>query len=292
MRMTIPRIRSPRGDQFSGRPPVRPNRILLRSAIGLGVLIAIGLLAPVLGFADPLAPNLSAQLSPPSFEHLLGTDSLGRDILSRSVHAITVDLSLALVGVLCGAVIGAVLGATAAFGGRAADMVLPRFAESIQAFPQVLFGMALIAIAGGGMGSLIAIIAIVNVPVYLMMVRAAALPLRAADFTEAARGAGVSRLRIIVKYVLPNAMIPVFSQFPLSCTYSIQLIAGLSFIGVGVEPPTPEWGTMIKEGASYIVNGVWWPSVIPGLMLVLTTIALGSLSTGLRRTLLKQGTLG
>src|SRR5690606_37799602 len=98
MRMTIPRFPSARSDQFTGKQP-RSNGILLRSVIGLGVLVAVGLLAPFLGFADPLAPNLSAQLSPPSFEHLLGTDSLGRDILSRSVHAITVDLSLALIGV-------------------------------------------------------------------------------------------------------------------------------------------------------------------------------------------------
>src|SRR5690606_15670156 len=97
---------------------------------------------------------------------------------------------------------------------------------------------------------------------------------------------------IILKYILPNAMIPVFSQFPLSCTYSIQLIAGLSFIGVGVEAPTPEWGSMIKEGATYLISGQWWLSVIPGLLLVLTTIALVSVSGGLRRALLRQGTLG
>jgi peptide/nickel transport system permease protein len=265
---------------------------LIRSSAGLVVLVVLGFAAPVIGLPDPLAPDLNAQLQAPSLAHWAGTDSLGRDILSRSFHAIGVDLTLALAGVLIGAIIGAVLGSTAAFGGRVLGFALPRVAESVQAFPQVLFGMALIAIVGGGIPSLIAIIAVVNVPVYLMMVRAAAMPLKSADFAEAARGSGVSRGAIIVKYILPNAMIPVFSQFPLSCTYSIQLIAGLSFIGVGVEAPTPEWGSMIKDGATYLVSGQWWPSVVPGVMLVLTTIALIATSGGLRRALLQQGTLG
>jgi peptide/nickel transport system permease protein len=147
--------------------------------------------------------------------------------------------------------------------------------------------MALFAALGSNLVNLILIIAVANLPVYLMMVRSVALPLRDSEFVQAARCAGVPTSLIILRYIMPNALVPVFSQFSLSCAYAIQLIAGLSFIGLGVQVPAPEWGSMINEGANYIVFGDWWPSIFPGLAVFFSVFALSGLSAEVRRLLLR-----
>jgi peptide/nickel transport system permease protein len=167
------------------------------------------------------------------------------------------------------------------FGG-VIDNVINRITEVIQGFPQLLFGMAVLAVAGNTLINVVLITAFYNVPVYAKMVRSVVLPVRDVEFVQAARLAGNSPLSVVFRHIIPNAMLPVVSQFPLSCAYAVQMIAGLSFIGLGVQIPTPEWGSMIQQGANYIVFSKWWPSVFPGLALVLSVSLLSSLSEQLK----------
>jgi ABC-type dipeptide/oligopeptide/nickel transport systems, permease components len=217
-------------------------------------------------------------LAPPSFDHWFGTDNYGFDVFSRVLCAAQIDFSLALIGVIIGGGIGSLLGATAAYKGGIIDFILLRFVEVVQSFPVLLFALALFAAIGGGSRNMVLAIAIVNIPMYLRIVRSSLLPLRTAEFVDAARCAGLKGISIIVKHFIPNAKGQIFSLFVLSCAYAIQIIAGLSFIGLGVEPPHPEWGSMINTGAGYIMMGVWWPSVFPGLAIVFSVYAINGLS--------------
>ena len=242
------------------------------------MILFIVLFGPWLAPYDPLEPKPMNTLAEPSWEHWFGTDNYGFDVLSRVLYAAQVDFSLALIGVLIGGGIGSLLGASAAYKGGITDFVLLRFVEVIQSFPVLLFALALFAAIGGGSRNMILAIAIVNIPMYLRIIRSSLLPLRTAEFVDAARCAGLNGFTIIIKHFIPNAKGQIFSLFVLSCAYAIQIIAGLSFIGLGVEPPHPEWGSMINAGAGYIMLGVWWPSIFPGLAIVISVYAINGLS--------------
>jgi peptide/nickel transport system permease protein len=254
----------------------------------LVALVLLTLLAPLISSYDPETPNPAEKLLPPSAKHWFGTDPLGMDVFTRVIYAVRIDLAVAVLAVLLGIAWGLPLGALAAYSGRMIDRSLTLFAEMIQAFPQLLFAMALFAAFGSSIVNLILIIGFLNFPVYLMMVRSVALPLRDADFIQAAQILGLPRWRIVLRYLVPNVLVPVFSQFALSCAYAVQLIAGLSFIGLGVHIPTPEWGSMINEGATYIVFGEWWPSIFPGIAIIVSVFALSGISSRLRRALLRE----
>ena len=242
------------------------------------IMIFIVIFGPWLAPYDPLEPKPMNTLAPPSFDHWFGTDNYGFDVFSRVLCAARIDFSLALIGVIIGGGIGSLLGATAAYKGGIIDFILLRFVEVVQSFPVLLFALALFAAIGGGSRNMVLAIAIVNIPMYLRIVRSSLLPLRTAEFIDAARCAGLKGISIIVKHFIPNAKGQIFSLFVLSCAYAIQIIAGLSFIGLGVEPPHPEWGSMINSGAGYIMMGVWWPSIFPGLAIVFSVYAINGLS--------------
>ena len=255
------------------------TRVLRRPhAVVLAFLLFLAVAGPLIAPHDPVRPDPVNTLQPPSIDHWFGTDNLGFDILSRVIYATRVDFSLALIAVLIGGGIGAVLGAVAAYRGGWLDSVLLRFVEVIQSFPVFLFGIALFAAFGDGQSNLVIVIAAVNAPLYLRQVRSVLLPLRQAEFVQAARCAGLSGWAIVWRHLLPNARGQILSLFALTCAYAIQIIAGLSFIGLGIEPPNPEWGAMINSGASYIIQGIWWPSIFPGLAIVLSVYALSGLS--------------
>ncbi len=286
--------------ELSGVAPVAPPRgwqsrrswgwLRWPPVLLLIALVTLSLLAPVLSPYDPETPAPADKLLPPSSSHWFGTDPLGMDVFARTLYATRTDLAIAVLSVLLGIAWGLPFGALAAYSGRFVDRILTRFAEMIQSFPQVLFAMALFAALGSNELNLVLIIGFLNFPVYLMMVRSVALPLRESEFVQAARCLGVPRWRIVLRYIVPNVLVPVFSQFALSCAYAIQLIAGLSFIGLGVQIPTPEWGAMINQGASYIVFGEWWPSIFPGIAVVLSVLALGGIGRRVRRALLREAT--
>lgn len=270
--------------------PSRPS--LLRRAVdrnggwrvaivfgALAAIIVLGLLAPLLPLQDPIKPNPLAKLAAPSLQHLFGTDNNGMDVFSRTIHAIRTDFALALSSVLLGVLVGVPLGAISGYFGGWTDAVVSRLSEVIQGFPQILFGMAFIAAAGNSLTSVVLVVAIYNIPVYAKMVRSVIVPLRDIDYVQAAKVAGNRPMRVIFRHIVPNAMTPVFAQLPLSCAYAVQMIAGLSFIGLGVPIPTPEWGSMIQLGANYMVFGKWWLSIFPGLALFLSVWLLNASST-------------
>ena len=242
------------------------------------IILFVVLFGPWLAPYDPLEPKPMNTLAEPSWEHWFGTDNYGFDVLSRVLYAAQVDFSLALIGVLIGGGIGSLLGASAAYKGGITDFILLRFVEVVQSFPVLLFALALFAAIGGGSRNMVLAIAIVNIPMYLRIIRSSLLPLRTAEFVDAARCAGLNGFTIVIKHFIPNAKGQIFSLFVLSCAYAIQIIAGLSFIGLGVEPPHPEWGSMINAGAGYIMLGVWWPSIFPGLAIVISVYAINGLS--------------
>jgi peptide/nickel transport system permease protein len=248
----------------------------------VALFIAIAIFAPWLATHDPLKPDPANRLQPPSAEHWFGTDSFGMDVYSRVLYATRTDFSVALAAIALAVLIGVPLGAAAGYHGGMIDDLLTRTVEVIQAFPLFLFAMVIFAAVGSNMLNLVAIIAFINIPIYLKLVRSVVLPLKSADFVLAARCAGNSTPALILHHILPNALGPVFAQFSLSCAYAIQIIAGLSFIGLGVRVPHPEWGSMIQLGASHIVFGRWWPSVFPGLAVFLAVLALNRLGHRIR----------
>jgi peptide/nickel transport system permease protein len=242
------------------------------------VLVGIAAFGPALVPYDAIRPNAMNVLQAPSAQHWFGTDHLGMDVFTRVVVATRVDLSLALIAVLIGGAIGSVLGALAALVGGWIDSLLLRAVEVLQSFPVFLFGIALFAAFGDSLRNLVVVIAAVNIPLYLRQVRSVLLPLRNAEFVLAARCSGLGAADIVRVHLLPNSISQVLSLFALTCAYAIQIIAGLSFIGLGIEPPYPEWGSMINGGASYIIQGIWWPSIFPGLAIVLSVFALSGIA--------------
>jgi len=244
----------------------------------LVVLVGIAAFGPALVPYDAIRPNAMNVLQAPSAQHWFGTDHLGMDVFTRVVVATRVDLSLALIAVLIGGAIGSVLGALAALVGGWIDSLLLRAVEVLQSFPVFLFGIALFAAFGDSLRNLVVVIAAVNIPLYLRQVRSVLLPLRNAEFVLAARCSGLGAADIVRVHLLPNSISQVLSLFALTCAYAIQIIAGLSFIGLGIEPPYPEWGSMINGGASYIIQGIWWPSIFPGLAIVLSVFALSGIA--------------
>lgn len=262
--------------------------LLSPPVIILSVLILGAIFADVIAPYDPVTPIPSEKLQPPSTKHWFGTDTYGMDIFSRILYATRTDLSVAIASVILGVMVGIPLGALAGYLRGPVDEVLMRLTEIMQAFPEILFAMAVFAAAGNNLINLVFILAFLNVPVYLKMVRSVTLPLRESDFVLAARCAGHSNLTLVFKHIIPNALVPVFSQFSLSCAYAVGMIAGLSFIGLGVRVPAPEWGSMISMGANYVVFGKWWPSLFPGLATFLAAFSLNQLGQQLRKTVLLE----
>ena len=261
-----------------GRNSLDYLRHLRPPVLVLIFLLLIAVFGPYLAPYDPIDPNPMNTLSPPSWDHLFGTDDYGFDVFSRVLYATRVDFSLALLGVLIGGGIGSLLGAFAAYRGGILESLLLRMVEVVQSFPVLLFALAIFAAIGSGSKNMVIVIALVNIPMYLRIIRSTLLPLRNAEFVDAARCAGLNGARIVVRHFLPNAGGQIFSLFVLTCAYAIQIIAGLSFIGLGIEPPHAEWGSMINAGAGYIMLGVWWPSIFPGLAIVLSVYAVNGLS--------------
>ena len=248
-------------------------------ALGYVIVIAVVLMAIFAPWIAPYPPetaNPEDYLQPPSWNHWLGTDATGMDVLSRLIYAPRVDLTIAVVGTLISAVIGTFIGTVVGYyqqlgGVRSfgAGFVM-RSADVLQAFPVFVFAIALVAIFGQSLQSIIAAIAFVNAPIYLRLMRSQVLSIRNMRFVEAAYVSGASDLSIMLRHIIPNAMAPILSQLSVNIGWSVLLTAALSFVGAGVEAPTPEWGSMIAMGFQNIITGQWWPSVFPGIALALT----------------------
>jgi peptide/nickel transport system permease protein len=247
----------------------------------------IGLFAPLLPMLSPIDADSSAYLLPPSWAHPMGTDSAGLDVFSRVLHAPRVDLMIALVSTLWAALCGGALGAyvglwegTGGIKGPVATLLL-RIADIVQAFPVFALALVLVSVMGQGVTSIIIAIGVVNVPIYLRLMRGEALTIRNQGYVEAARIAGASDTYLLTRHVIPNAAAPLLAQMSINTGVAVLLAASLSFIGAGVRAPTPEWGSMIAMGFQNVVTGQWWPSIFPGIALALTVFGLGRIGASI-----------
>jgi peptide/nickel transport system permease protein len=243
----------------------------------LALFVMIALAAPLLVPYDPVTADLSVKLQPPSSEHWFGTDSNGMDVLSRVLWATRTDFTIAFIGVALAVLVGVPLGAVGGFLGGWLDAVLNRISEILQSIPLFLFALIVFAALGNSKTVLVGVIAVVNMPLLFRLTRAVVLPMRNLDYIAAARCAGRTSPSIILRHVLPNALGPVSSQLSICCAYAIQIIAGLSFIGLGVEVPEPEWGAMIQQGAGLIMDGQWWIALFPGLAVLAAVMTFGGI---------------
>ena len=254
---------------------------LLATALFIGFLL-MALLGPSLVPYDPLASNVGPALQAPTAQHWFGTDALGRDIFSRVVVATRLDLSIAFSAVAVSFIIGMPLGLAAGFFGGWWDRIISRGADTIMAFPLFVLAMGIVAALGNTVGNIILATIVINLPFYIRVARAEANVRRNSGWVEAARLSGNSDLRILAMHLFPNALPPAMVQVSLNMGWAILNAAGLSFIGMGVRPPEPEWGILVAEGAQFIVSGEWWVSLFPGLMLMLAVFTFNLLGDALR----------
>jgi peptide/nickel transport system permease protein len=252
-------------------------------SFALFMLIALcALFGPFIVPYDPLASDTSASLQPPSLAHWFGTDQLGRDIFSRVVVATRLDFIIALASVALVFCMGGLAGIAAGFFGGWTDRIVGRLADTIMAFPLFVLAMGIVAALGNTVTNIVIATAIINFPLYARVARAEANVRREAGFVMAARLSGNSDMRIVLTQILPNIMPIMMVQMSLTMGYAILNAAGLSFIGLGVRPPTPEWGIMVAEGAGFIVSGEWWIAFFPGLALMIAVFCFNLLGDGLR----------
>jgi len=248
-------------------------------AAGYIIVLTVALVAAVAPLIAPYSPvnaDASVYLQPPALSHVLGTDSTGMDVFSRVIFAPRIDLAIAVIGTLVSSIVGSSIGAWVGYfqattGIRSfLSSTIMRAADVLQAFPVFVFAIALVAVFGQSINSLVLAIAFVNIPIYLRLMRSQVLRIRDMRYVEAAYILGVPDWVIIGRHIIPNSIAPVLAQLSVNIGWSILLTAGLSFVGAGVRAPTPEWGSMIAMGFPNVMTGQWWPSVFPGLALAIT----------------------
>lgn len=262
------------------------NRLAL---LGLGVILAlylIALLTPFLAPFDPAAQGdlLTQRNLPPGGEYLLGTDRLARDVLSRLLYGARISLSIGFVAVGIAVTIGTVLGAVAGYVGGWVDSVIMRFTDMVIAFPRLVLLITIIAVLRPSLLLIIVVLGLTQWTGTTRLVRGEVLSLKEREFIQAARALGFSRLRIIARHIIPNTLAPVIVAATLGIGNTIVLEAGLSFLGLGVQPPTPTWGSMVNDGKDNLLNG-WWVSTFSGLAIVLTVVSFNLVGDGLRDAL-------
>lgn len=251
--------------------------------IGLGIaltFVLVAILAPLLAPYDPLAQDPVNRLAAPSGAHLLGTDSLGRDVLSRMIYATRVDLPVGLAAVLFPALLGTVLGLLAGYFGRWPDAVVMRVTDVVQAFPTYILVIALVVAFGQGAVSIVVAFTILGWVVYARIVRTEVLRIRSLPYIQAAETAGLPRRMIIRRHVLPNVIGQTLVYLPSDVVFATLGLAAFSFLGLGIPAPTAEWGSMIADGQPYLQDN-WWLAVAPGLMIVVYGFGLSLVGDGL-----------
>lgn len=261
-----------------------PGRV---GAVITALFIALALLAPVIRPYDPTTDrSYITRLRPPSIEHPFGTDNLGRDVAVRVWHGARISLRVGFMAVVFAATIGSVLGLLAGFMGGRLDLLVGWMTDILLAFPGTLLAIAIVAVRGPGLDNAILAISVVQVPVYIRIARGAVLSLRELDFVQAATALGAARGRVLFRHLLPNSLTPLIVQASLSIATATLEAAALGFLGLGAQPPAPEWGTMIADSFR---DGYWqtapWTALFPGLAILLTVLGYNLLGDGLRDVL-------
>ncbi len=252
----------------------------------LGLILVIlffasAIFAPWLAPYDPNAMDIPARLSPPVWDHIAGTDQLGRDTFSRLLHGGRVALKIAAIGVSVSLVIGMVLGMIAGYGPRWLDNLLLLMFDAVRAFPTIVLALATVALTGPSMGLVLAIVIVTSIPQYARVTRTATMSLRGTEFIQAERSLGASTVRILWHHVLPNVIGPLLILAAMDVPVVVSIEAGLSFLGLGVLPPTASWGTILNEGY-LVIRDAPWMVVAAGIPLILTTLGFTFLGEALR----------
>ena len=251
---------------------------------GLTIVVVVGvvtLLAPWIAPHDPLEIDVYNRLMPPSAEYWLGTDQLGRDIFSRVLFGGQVALKVSLVAIGVAMAIGLALGMLAGFGPRWLDRLLVVAFDTMRSFPTIMFALAIVALLGPSLNTVILVIIIASIPIYGRVVRTQTLAIRQQDFIKAERALGASTFRILVFHVMPNIAAPLFILASMDVPVVVGMEAGLSFLGLGVEPPTHSWGSILNDGYSYIRNSPW-PIIAGGIPLIVVTLGFTFFGESLR----------
>jgi ABC-type dipeptide/oligopeptide/nickel transport system permease subunit len=263
---------------------LRRHRTAVAGLVVLAALVFVAAAAPVLFPEDPTEPNFERVLRPPSWEHPLGTDNLGRDLLARIAYGGRLSFLIGVLAVSLSALVGVPVGLLSGYYGGTFDLVVQRLVDLLLAFPGFLLALTLVAVLGVGVTNVVVAVGLAAAPVYVRLVRGVALSVRNQAFVEAARALGAADRRILFRHVLPNCTAPVIVQSTLQLGTAILTAAGLGFLGLGVKPPTPEWGTMLGEGQTYLFSS-WYMATFPGLAIFLSVLAFNLLGDGLRDAL-------
>lgn len=262
----------------------RHNRLAVFGLTIIGLVFLVAVFAPLLAPYDPAAIEVSAKLQAPSWIHPLGTDQLGRDVLSRMLYGARISLSVGFVAVGISLLIGVLVGAVAGFYGGLVDSVLMRLVDVMLCFPTFFLILTVVALLGPNILNVMVVIGLTSWMGTARLVRAEFLSLREREFVLAARALGLSNRRIIFRHILPNALAPIFVAATLDVATAILIEAGLSFLGFGVQPPAPSWGNILTEGRVYIFDA-WWLTLFPGLAILLTVLSFNLCGEGLRGAL-------
>ncbi|WDV46287.1 ABC transporter permease [Clostridiaceae bacterium M8S5] len=262
---------------------MKRNKVAVLSLCVLAVFLLIAIFADVLFDYKSVVtkPNIANRLMAPNSKHLFGTDELGRDILARIAHGMRISLSVGIISQIIGISAGIILGATAGYYGGKLDNFIMRCTDVFLALPPILMCLAIVSALGTSFVNLIIAVSISNIPFMARLVRGQFLTVKNLEFIEAAKCMGASDMTIIYKHILPNTLSPIIVQAALGVGGTIMAISGLSFIGLGMQPPSPEWGAMLSTGKEYI-REAWHVTVIPGIMIMITVVFLNLLGDGLR----------
>jgi peptide/nickel transport system permease protein len=257
------------------------NKLFLSGAVIVGIMVILAVFAPFIARYDPNGINLEDALIGPSTEHFLGTDSLGRDLFSRMLFGARISLSVGFVAVGIAVLIGVLLGSIAGYYGGWTDSVISRSIDIMLCFPTFFLILSTIAVLGPGIWNIMIIIGVTSWMGVARLIRAEILSLKEREFIEAARAIGASDLRIITRHLIPNGIGPVLVSATLGVAGAILLESGLSFLGLGVQPPTASWGNILTEAKSTL-GIAWWITVFPGLAILITVLGYNLLGEGLR----------
>jgi peptide/nickel transport system permease protein len=259
----------------------KKHRLGLTGAIIVFILFLVALFAPLIAPSDPQRVDLGNTLAPLSFKHPLGTDHLGRDLLSRVIYGTRIALIVGIGSVAIAAFFGGLAGLCAGYFGKATDATVMRSLDVVWAFPPILLALALVAVRGASLSTVVFSIAIVGIPGHARIVRGSVLSIKEKTYIMAARASGISHRRILINHILPNVLAPVIVVSTLSIATSIMIEATLSFLGLGMQPPNDSWGLMISEGQKYLRTYPYY-SLFPGLMIMIIVFAFNVFGDGLR----------
>lgn len=290
--MTVP-VESETGTAASGREGARfqetkytlrlllSNPISAAGMVGVVFLFCVMVFAPYIATHDPLDIHLSDKFLPPSSAHLFGTDHIGRDIFSRVMMGSRISLTIGFITLIESAVVGTIIGLFAGYKGGAIDSVMMRITDIFLAFPSIILALAVAAALGRGLTSVMVALGVTWWPLYARLIRGQTLSIRREQYIEAARLSGAGVLRIMYKHILPNCIAPLMVQVSMDVGFTILAAAGMGFLGIGAQPPSPDWGLMCATGSRYLVQQ-WWLSTFPGLAIFLSVISFNLLGDGLR----------